>query len=110
MYGIAAIVGFAQPLEVLQAVHGRIESQLAALEKLARDIAARGVDPTAREAARFALRFFEGRGAEHEREEEEMLFPLLRRKAGELGRAEISARQRSVQSRGLVRRPCPRSA
>lgn len=80
---------FDDPLAVLQATHQRIDTQLAALELLPAHLAERGADPTAREAARFALRFFATTAADHERDEEESLFPLLRERAGE--RFEISA-------------------
>jgi iron-sulfur cluster repair protein YtfE (RIC family) len=90
MYGIATLVpGFEQPLAVLQATHQRIEAQLAALEMLPVHLAEHGADATARETARFALRFFDTTAADHQRDEEEDLFPLLRQRSEE--RAEISA-------------------
>ena len=92
MYGIALIApGLDEPLEMLHAAHRRIESQLAALEKLPDHLAGEGVDAAARDAARFALRYFDGAALDHQRDEEEDLFPCLRRRAAELGRAEISA-------------------
>lgn len=91
MYGIALVAGFQEPLEALATCHRRIEVHLGALEMLPEHLAEQGIDATAREAARFALRFFEVTGADHQRDEEDDLFPLLRRRAGELERAEISA-------------------
>lgn len=90
MYGIPLLApGFEDPLAVLKTAHQGIETQLAALELLPAQLAAHGADAAARETARFALRFFATTAADHERDEEEDLFPLLRERAGE--RAEISA-------------------
>lgn len=93
MYGIAPTLeaGFDAPLERLETCHARIETQLAMLERLVSHVAQYGGDAEAREAARFVLRFFDSAGAEHNRDEEEDLFPLLRRRAAELDRAEVSA-------------------
>jgi hemerythrin-like domain-containing protein len=91
MYGLAQPAALGDPLEVLATCHQGIETHLAALELLPEHIAEHGVDAAAREAARFALRFFDTSAAEHQLDEEEDLFPLLRRRAGELERAEISA-------------------
>lgn len=91
MHGIAPVASFEAPLEALSACHRRIEAHLAALGVLPQHIAEHGVDATAREAARFALHFFDTAGAEHQRDEDDDLFPLLRTRAGELERAEISA-------------------
>ena len=99
MYGIAVPKpGVEDALEVLQGAHRRIEAQLACLELLPAHLAEQGRDAAAREAARFALRFFETTAADHERDEEECLFPLLRRRAAELERAEISAVINEIQS------------
>lgn len=91
MYGIAAAAACEEPLQALADCHGRIEAHLVALERLPGEIAVRGLDAATREAARFTLRFFEVAAAEHQRDEEDDLFPLLRARAGELERAEISA-------------------
>ena len=91
MYGTAILGAFEAPLEALATCHRRIEMHLAALELLPEHVAEHGADATAREAARFALRFFDTAGADHQRDEEDDLFPLLRSRAGELQRAEISA-------------------
>lgn len=92
MYGLApALEAGSAPLDRLEACHRRIEAHLALLERLVSDLRQHGCDGEAREAARFALRFFDSACAEHHRDEEEDLFPLLRRRAAELGCAEVSA-------------------
>jgi hemerythrin-like domain-containing protein len=78
--------GFDEPLETLAACHERIESQLATLERM---LAAEGSDAVA--AARAAIDYFDTEGELHYRDEDEDLFPLLRRLAAEQGRAEIAA-------------------
>jgi len=83
--------GFDEPLEMLQACHGRIEEQLQTLERLAEHVAARGSDVTAQSAAKSVLRYFDTSGAYHHQDEDEDLFPLLRKRAGALGRTEVAA-------------------
>ena len=83
--------GFDEPLEMLHACHGRIQDQLATLEKLVPHLARAGCDVPAREAARAVLRYFDLAGAQHHQDEEEDLFPLLRRYAGERGRDDVRA-------------------
>lgn len=80
-----------EPLEALQGCHGRIEEQLQALEKLAQRIAAVVPDSAAGSDARALLRFFDTSGAQHQRDEDEDLFPLLRVRAAALGRIEVAA-------------------
>lgn len=80
-----------EPLELLQACHGRIEEQLATLERLAEHVCARAPDEMAQSAAKAVLRFFDTSGAKHHQDEDEDLFPLLRRRAGALGRVEVAA-------------------
>src|SRR5262249_62212944 len=93
MYGIAATLAprFDEPLELLEACHARIETQLAMLERLVTHVAQHGCDLGAREAARFIMRYFDTAGVQHHRDENEDLFPLLRTKAGEVERPEVSA-------------------
>lgn len=93
VYGIATALapGFDEPLELLEACHGRIEMQLAMLERLVAHVAQHGGDLEAREAARFIMRYFDTAGVQHHRDEDGDLFPLLRDKAAELGRPEVSA-------------------
>ena len=78
----------AGPLERLQACHGRIEEQLQVLERMAHR-----ASPTAAEsaAAQSVLGYFESVGAQHHRDEDEDLFPLLRARAAALGRIEVAA-------------------
>jgi hemerythrin-like domain-containing protein len=80
-----------ESLEALQACHGRIEQQLQALEKLARRVAAGVPDRAAGSDARAVLRYFETAGAQHQRDEDEDVFPLLRARAAALGRIEVAA-------------------
>lgn len=70
-------------LEVLAGCHQRIEAQLATLEELCRT--------PARPAARAVLRYFQSEGLQHQHDEDEDLFPLLRRLAAERERLEIAA-------------------
>lgn len=69
--------GFDDPLEMLQACHGRIEAQCATLEKLRRHLPVHGCDPQARQAAQAILRYFDTAGQYHHQDEEQDLFPLL---------------------------------
>ena len=78
----------AEPLERLQACHGRIEEQLQALERLAHRASATGAEAA---AAQSVLGFFETVGAQHHRDEDEDLFPLLRARAAAVGRIEVAA-------------------
>ena len=93
MYAIATMraPGFEQPLGALETCHARIETHLVMLERLVAYVAQQGCDAKAREAARFIMRYFDTAGVQHHRDEDEDLFPLLRRKAAGLGRAEVSA-------------------
>lgn len=80
-----------EPLDALQACHGRIEQHLQVLEKLARRVAAGVPDSAAGADARALLRYFETSGPQHQRDEDEDLFPLLRARAAALGRIEVAA-------------------
>jgi hemerythrin-like domain-containing protein len=82
---------FDEPLEMLAACHERIEDTLATLERLAQHLESAGNDAEARQAAQAVLRYFDTAGALHHQDEDEDLFPLLRERAGEVGRSEISA-------------------
>jgi hemerythrin-like domain-containing protein len=74
-----------EPLQALQDCHCRIEEQLRALETLAENPAA------AQSAPQAVLHYFDTSGALHHQDEDEDLFPLLRRRAGALGRSEVAA-------------------
>jgi hemerythrin-like domain-containing protein len=78
-------------LDKLAFVHERIEAQLRALEALVQHLAYRGCDAAAQSAARDVAHYFEHAGAQHHRDEDEDLFPLLRRLAGSQGRVEVAA-------------------
>jgi hemerythrin-like domain-containing protein len=80
-----------ESLDALEACHGRIEQHLQALEKLAKRVAAGVPDGAAGSDARALLRYFETSGAQHHRDEDEDLFPLLRARAAALGRIEVAA-------------------
>lgn len=82
---------FDEPLEMLQACHGRIEAQLELLERLATQVESRGCDAQARSAAQVVLNYFDTSGALHHQDEDDDLFPLLRVRAAEQGRLEIAA-------------------
>lgn len=72
-----------EPLEILEACHGRIEQQLMTLEKLSRHLELHGADSPAVEAARSILRYFDTAGQHHHQDEEVDLFPRLRQRAGD---------------------------
>lgn len=69
---------FHDPLGLLAACHGRIESQCATLLRLPAYLDLHGCDAQARQAALKALRYFESAGRHHHADEERDLFPLLR--------------------------------
>ena len=72
-------------LAVLSGCHQSIEAQLATLEQLCRSGAPAVAD------ARAVVRYFDGEGRQHHRDEDEHVFPLLRSLAAERGRADIAA-------------------
>jgi len=80
-----------EPLARLESCHERIERRLATLEQLAGHLSERGADGIAKATARDVLRYFDGEGARHHADEDGDLFPLLRGRAGALGRSEIAA-------------------
>jgi hemerythrin-like domain-containing protein len=80
-----------EPLEMLETCHMRIEVRLKALEALPAHLASRGCDALAQSTARDVVRYFDTAGAQHHRDEDEDLFPLLRRLAAGLGRTEVAA-------------------
>lgn len=77
-----------EPLEILEACHGRIESQLQTLARLLDHLPQHGADTQARQAATAVLRYFNTAGNNHHADEEENLFPLLRLRAGDQPRTE----------------------
>jgi len=82
---------FDEPLDMLAACHERIEAQLGTLEKLIEHVSTQGADAAAREAATQVMRYFDTAGADHHRDEDEDMFPLLRSLAAERNRPEVSA-------------------
>ena len=81
---------FDEPLEMLSACHERIEAQLRTLERLVPHLREKGSDEAARRAAQGVLRYFDTGGRLHHEDEDTDLFPMLRAKAAEQGRAEIA--------------------
>ena len=72
-------------LAVLSCCHQSIEAQLATLEELCRSGAPAGAK------ARAVVRYFDGEGRQHHRDEDEHVFPMLRSLAAERDRADIAA-------------------
>ncbi len=75
--GGAAAPTFDDPLEMLRACHGRIQSQCSTLNKLLEHLPQHGCDMQAQQAARAILRYFDTAGRHHHNDEEQDLFPLL---------------------------------
>jgi hemerythrin-like domain-containing protein len=80
-----------EPLARLESCHERIERRLATLEQLAGHLPEHGADGIAKATARDVVRYFDGEGARHHADEDGDLLPLLRGRAGALGRSEIAA-------------------
>jgi hemerythrin-like domain-containing protein len=81
----------ADRLAGLESCHERIEARLATLEKLAAHLSVHHPDGIAKVIARDVVRYFDGEAAQHHADEDGDLFPLLRARAGALGRSEIAA-------------------
>ncbi len=77
LLGGAAAPGFDDPLEMLEACHGRIQAQCSTLQKLQQHLPLHGCDEQARQAARAILRYFDSAGQYHHQDEERDLFPAL---------------------------------
>lgn len=104
--------GFDAPLELLTACHERIQAQCATLQKLALHLRAHGADEQARQAARAVRRYFDVAGKYHHQDEEQDLFPVLRRIAERERAAELlslldqlTAEHRLMEQRWAVLRP-----
>jgi hemerythrin-like domain-containing protein len=82
---------FDEPLEMLAACHERIEEKLAVLERLAPHLETKGCDAEAKSAAQAVLRYFDTAGVYHHQDEDQDLFPILRKRAAAQGRVEIAA-------------------
>jgi hemerythrin-like domain-containing protein len=73
---------FDNPLEMLHACHGKILQQCDTLRKLVTHLPSAGCDEQAQQAAQSILRYFDSAGQFHHQDEEEDLFPALRKAAG----------------------------
>ncbi|MEQ1835530.1 MAG: hemerythrin domain-containing protein [Candidatus Nitrotoga sp.] len=68
---------FDNPLEMLLACHGKIQTQCATLRKLLQHLPSHGCDAQAQQAAQAILRYFDTAGQNHHDDEEQDLFPCL---------------------------------
>jgi pyridoxamine 5'-phosphate oxidase len=82
--------GWDEPLEMLEACHERIHSQLGTLERLAPHLETKGCDAEAKSAAQAVLRYFDTSGAMHHQDEDQDLFPVLRTRAAAQARPDIT--------------------
>ncbi len=76
-FNTPAAPGFDDPLEMLQACHGRITAQCDTLQRLVAHLQMQGNDEQAGQAARAILRYFDTVGQYHHQDEEQDLFPVL---------------------------------
>lgn len=77
LLGGAPAPSFEDPLEMLEACHGRILAQFATLKKLLQHLPVHGCDIQAQQAAKAILRYFDTAGQYHHQDEEQDLFPVL---------------------------------
>ena len=77
LVGGAFVPSFDNPLEMLLACHGKIQSQCATLHKLLQHLSSHGCDTQAQQAAQAILRYFDTAGQNHHDDEEQDLFPYL---------------------------------
>lgn len=77
LIGGTAAPSFDDPLEMLRACHGRIQSQCDTLNKLLAHLSQHGCDTQTQQAARAILRYFDTAGRHHHDDEEKDLFPRL---------------------------------
>ena len=73
----AFVPSFDNPVEMLLACHGKIQSQCATLRKLLQHLSSHGCDAQAQQAAQAILRYFDTAGQNHHDDEEQDLFPYL---------------------------------
>ncbi|MDD2930010.1 MAG: hemerythrin domain-containing protein [Sideroxydans sp.] len=76
-FNTPAAPGFDDPLEMLQACHGRITAQCVTLRRLISHLQMQGNDEQAAQAARAILRYFDTAAQHHHQDEEQDLFPAL---------------------------------
>jgi hemerythrin-like domain-containing protein len=77
LLGEAGAPSFDDPLGMLRACHGRIERQLATLQRLCAHLPEHGADRDAQAAARAILRYFDSAAPNHHADEEASVFPRL---------------------------------
>lgn len=77
----AAAPDFDEPIEMLLACHGRVQSHCRTLQRLATHLPQHGADAQARQAASNVLRYFDTAARHHHEDEEEDLLPALDRLA-----------------------------
>ena len=82
---------FDHPIDILDGCHERILRNCALIGRIAAHVASKGPDAEAATAAASVMRYFDTAGANHHRDEDEDVFPLLRRLAAERDRPEVSA-------------------
>lgn len=68
---------YAQPFELLEACHERVQRSLDLLQGLTRHLEGAAVDAAAREAAQDVLRYFDIAAPQHHEDEERHVFALL---------------------------------
>ncbi|MEX2387240.1 MAG: hemerythrin domain-containing protein [Phycisphaeraceae bacterium] len=79
--GQEPLAEFDEPIRVLMDCHRRIEKFLALLLRVADECRGQAMSPEHRDAAEAALRYFARAAPHHTADEEEALFPALRRHA-----------------------------
>lgn len=72
--------GMETPIEMLEACHERLQAQLATLGRLAAWLPEHGADRQAQQAAANVLRYFTIAAVNHHLDEEEDLFPTLKKR------------------------------
>lgn len=80
-----------EPIEMLDACHGRIRAQIETLARLVAHLPVHGADGDARRAAAAVIRYFELAAPSHHADEEEDVFPALRAAATSADRAVVEA-------------------
>ena len=108
LFSDATAPSFDDPLGMLAACHGRIERQLATLERLQRHLPEHGCDVDARAAARGILRYFDTAAPNHHADEEASVFPRLRNAVP--GRADSAGRRPRARACGARRAMAPPAA
>ena len=83
--------GFDEPLEMLNACHGRVLAQLDTLRRLLPHLARHGADDQARQAAGAILRYFDTAARHHHDDEEVDLIPAMRASAPPTLRPRVEA-------------------